>query len=78
MYELSTLLKNITKKNKESWEQARMISYVIAQTNSTKKLNPTDILTFSWDNIDSNKETSISEKDVERLKEKSKQFLNIL
>lgn len=78
MYELSTLLKNITKKNKESWEQARMISYVIAQTNSTKKLKPTDILTFSWDNIDSNKETSISDKDVERLKEKSKQFLNLL
>ena len=78
MYELSTLLKNITKKNKESWEQARMISYVIAQTNSTKKLKPTDILTFSWDNIDSNKETSISDKDVERLKEKSKKFLNLL
>jgi len=75
--ELAPLLKNIFKKNRESWEQTRMIAYITAQANCTKQLKPTDILKFDWDNIDE-KETSISKEDIMRLKEKSKQFLNIL
>jgi len=54
-----------------------MIAYITAQANCTKQLKPTDILKFDWDNIDE-KETSISKEDIMRLKEKSKQFLNIL
>jgi hypothetical protein len=33
-----------------SWEQARFIAYVIAQVNSKKKIAPSDIMKFSWDN----------------------------
>jgi hypothetical protein len=78
MYELSPLLKNIFKKNKESWEQTRMIAYVMAQTNSSKQLKPTDILKFNWDNIDSDKDTSISKDEITRLKEKSIYYLKTL
>jgi len=35
MYEIEPLLSNIYLRNKDSWEQARMVAYIIAQTNST-------------------------------------------
>ena len=63
MYELEPLISNLHKKDRNSWEQARMIAYVIAQCNSTKKLKPTDIMQFTWDN-----------EDIKRLKEKAKQY----
>lgn len=73
MYELESLISNLHKKDRNSWEQARMIAYVIAQCNSTKKLKPTDIMQFTWDN-DTTGETSISNEDIKRLKEKAKQY----
>lgn len=73
MYELEPLLANLHKKNKESWEQTRQVTYVIAQTNSSKKLKPTDIMKFVWDDEDS--DTSISNEDIKRLKDKAKQYI---
>ena len=57
--------------HKEGWEQARLVAYLIAQTNSTKELKVTDILKFPWD---SEADTSISNADVDRLKEKALLF----
>lgn len=71
MYELEPLISNLHKKDRNSWEQSRMIAYVIAQCNSTKKLKPTDIMQFTWDTTG---ETSISNEDIKRLKEKAKQY----
>ena len=59
---------------KDSWEQARLISYMIAQTNSTKKLKLSDILEYYWDNETDKADTSLSNEDVERLKQKAKQY----
>ena len=75
MYELEPLISNIHKRNKESWEQARLLAYITAQVNSTKKLKPSDIITFSWDE-DTTGDTSISNEDVQRLKNKAKQYIN--
>ena len=66
MYEVKAVLENLQYKNKTSWEQARMISYIIAQTNSTKQLSPTDIMKFDWDEV-KEKDTSISKDDIARL-----------
>lgn len=74
MYELEPLMSNIHKKNKESWEQTRLLAYITAQVNSTKKLKPTDIISFSWDN-DITGDTSISNEDIQRLKNKAKQYI---
>ena len=35
---------------REEWERTRFEAYIIAQTQSTKKLKPTDIIKFQWDN----------------------------
>lgn len=57
---------------KDNWEQARLIAYMVAQTNSTKKLKVTDILEFSWDKKE--EDTSISNDDVKRLQERARQY----
>lgn len=75
MYELQPLISNIHRRNKESWEQARLLAYITAQVNSTKKLKPSDIITFSWDE-DVTSDTSISNEDVQRLRNKAKQYIN--
>ncbi len=75
MYEVKAVLENLQHKNKTGWEQARMISYIIAQTNSTKQLSPTDIMKFDWDEA-KEKDTSISKDDIARLQAKANQFIN--
>lgn len=57
---------------KDSWEQSRLVAYMIAQTNSTKELKVTDILKFHWEKEEA--DTSISTEDVARLREKAKQY----
>lgn len=36
-------------KNKEDWQRTRLLAYIQAQTNSTKKLKLEDIIKFSWE-----------------------------
>ena len=75
MYEVQPLITSMHLKHRDSWEQSRMIAYIIAQVNSRKKLNPTDIIKFAWDNEEEmNKETSMSNEDIERLRKKAKEY----
>lgn len=76
MYEIEALIPNLYKKNKESWEQARLIAYVMAQVNSTKSLKPSDIISFSWDKEEIEGITTISDTDIQRLKDKAITYLN--
>ena len=78
IYEVNSLMRNAYKKSINSWEQCRFISYIIAQVNSTKKLKPTDILSFTWDKEDDNKNTMITNEDIERLKNKANQIIKKL
>ncbi len=57
----------------------RNISYIIAQTNSTKKLKPQDIMKFDWDNVSNTttkKNEKLSEKDIEMFRQKAKEIIN--
>lgn len=77
MYEIAPYIRNLHLKSKEGWEQARFGAYVTAQVNSTKKLKVTDIMEFPWEATTGKKgNTSISNEDIERLKNKAKQYLN--
>ncbi|MCF0185738.1 MAG: hypothetical protein HUJ98_04515 [Bacteroidaceae bacterium] len=59
-YEIKALMKYDYYSYKDSWEQARLIAYLIAQTNSTKKLRLLDIIRFHWDTDEATPDTSIS------------------
>ena len=64
-YELSPILKNMNVSVKNDWEIARQLSYIIAQSQSTKKIKPSDIMQFPWDEGYKN----IPKKDVKITKE---------
>lgn len=68
-YELDPIINNVGISVKSSWEQSRLIAYIMAQVNSTKQLKPTDILSFEWD--DKEKET----KSIEMTKELREKML---
>ena len=73
-YELEAVIENYHKKHKESWEQARLISYITAQVNSTKKLKPTDIIKFSWDEEHKSEEADWNE--IKAMREHIKSLQN--
>ena len=48
-YELKPILKNLNVSVKNDWEIGRQICYIIAQSQSTKKIKHSDIMQFPWD-----------------------------
>lgn len=77
LYELDILLNSLQLSFRQYWEQTRFISYVISQCNSKKKLKPTDIIKFEWDNELKNtaKTNTVTSEDISRLKEKMNNIL---
>lgn len=75
MYELRAAMKYEYLAHKDSWEQARLIAYLIAQVNSKKKLTLNDITSFYWENEEF-EPSKTSKADLERLRAKAKQYIN--
>lgn len=77
MYELNEILKNYQYHFRNEFEQTRIISFVIAQSNSTKKLKSTDVLKFEWDNtdIDTIEKKALSKEDIEMYRQKAKEII---
>lgn len=73
-YEVNDIIEGLQYTDRNLWETSRMNSYILAQVNSKKKLSPTDIIKFSWENNEEAKEIEISNEDIKRLKEKSKKI----
>lgn len=77
MYELNEILNNYQYHFRNEFEQTRIISFVIAQSNSTKKLKSTDVLKFEWDNtdIEDTEKKSLSKEDIEMYRQKAKEII---
>ena len=77
MYEISAALKHGDYSMRESWEQTRWISFIIAQSNSRKRLKLEDIFKFPWDEETEVKESKpITENDVNRIKDIENRLIN--
>ena len=75
MYEVLEYLASLHYSKKEEWEQARVIAFMIAQVNSSKKLKMKEVIPLPWD--ESEKE-EISVEEVKRLTSKAKELENKL
>lgn len=70
-------------RHKDNWEQARLISYLIAQTHSSKKLKLEDIIKFSWEQEDKKPKMAaetLTQEDIDFLEsnaEEMKKYLDI-
>lgn len=78
LYELEVILDNLHLKHKQNWEQTRLIAYIIAQSNSTKKINITDVVKFSWDAEKDETIDIMTDEDKDRLKKKSDEIIKEL
>lgn len=74
MYEVNGLMKYEYYAKKDEWEETRLLSYMIAQVNSKKKLKIDDIMSFYWEN-DQDK-TATSKEEFERLRNKAKEYIS--
>lgn len=72
--EAQILTENILNSIKQEWEQTRLISYVTAQSQSSKKIQISDIIKFPWDKETKKGNTTVSQEDRLRLIEKIKKL----
>lgn len=76
-YEINSLFKYRHYTYKESWEQARLITYMTAQCNSRRHLQLTDIIRFPWEeNEETEEQTKVTDDDVKRLKAMANDYLS--
>ena len=74
MYEIQAVMDYEYYAHKDSWEQTRLLAYIMAQVNSRKTLKQSDILDFYWEKKEV-VDTSNSNSDLERLKKKAQQYI---
>lgn len=74
MYEIQAVMNYEYYAHKDSWEQTRLLAYIMAQVNSRKTLKQSDILDFYWEKKEV-VDTSNSNSDLERLKKKAQQYI---
>lgn len=79
-YEIAAALKYQYYAIKDNWEQARLIAYIIAQSNSTKRITQEDVVKFYWDDEkddhDDEDTKPITKADIERLSQKAQQLID--
>lgn len=76
-YEIEPIIEGLSTYERSDWERTRFQSYCNIQKSSTKKIKPTDLITFPWEKEDDNTEeinttSKLSKADIQRLKEQSK------
>lgn len=73
-WELFELFKVLQYTDRNGWEQTRFISYLIAQTNSKKKLQVENIMKFPWDENHKDNNIEISDNEISMLKSLAKEY----
>lgn len=71
-YELYILYDNLEYSDFTTKEMSRILGYIVAQTQSRKKLKPEDIMSFPWDS--NHVEKSIHKVDTKEDIEKARRF----
>ena len=77
-YELNLILKYYNYRFKFDLEIMRNQSYIIAQCNSTKRLNKEDIFKFEWDQkeeIKQQNKVELSKEDIELYRRKAQEII---
>lgn len=79
LYELNIYIQNINNYKREEWEMTRFLGYIIAQVNSTKRLSPSDIMSFPWEkDIPKIEEEKPTMQDKQYLQNKANEYAKLL
>lgn len=78
-YEIEPIIQNLSEGYElPEWERTRFLAYCNIQKSSTKKIKPTDLITFPWEKEHDNTEQingnsePLTQEDIARLKRTSK------
>lgn len=75
MYEVNAAMKHSYLAKKDAWEQARLVAYVMAQSQSTKRIEMEDIVKFYWEGEEDEGKTSITKEEIEALKAQAEAYI---
>jgi len=75
--DLEVLTIKYNEESKRSWEQARLIAYIVAQVNSAKRLRPEEIIKFPWDGGDTEQKEMLTREEVRQRAEKAARLYGI-
>ena len=73
LWDLNDIILGISYKGRQDWERIRTLGYITIAPHC-KKIDIKKMLPFHWDKDVEQEDTSISNKEIERLKILSKQF----
>lgn len=76
-WEVDAILENANYIDSPLWDMTRLEMYSNMSIWSKKKMKITDILSFPWDNDSKGTVTTISNEDIERLRNKAKKYGSI-
>lgn len=76
-YEIRAIMKYQYYAHKDNWEQARLIAYMIGQTNSKNKLKISDIIEFPWDS-EENENVSVSNEEITNLRQEAQKVASMM
>ena len=77
-WEIAPIVDNLNLLQRPEWERTRFQSYCNIQKSSTKKLKPTDLITFPWEKEESSTEQingnsePLTQEDIDRLRQQAK------
>lgn len=63
--EAAAFMRGFQEREKSEWERTRQIAYWIVQSSSTKELEPTDVMRFTWEE---KKQIEVDDTEIERLR----------
>lgn len=76
-YEIVAALKYQSYCVQDSWEQTRLIAFILAQINSKERLEMHDIIKFPWDDKEKDEEAKpMTDNDFNRLSNKAEELIN--
>lgn len=79
MWEAAALLRHSDYAERDSWEQTRLLAFIVAQAHSSKKLSMDDLMRFPWDKEQSNddeEQKSMSNDDIARVMAELSPYIN--
>lgn len=77
-HEVQDIILNLEYLERPEWERTRFQSYCNIQKSSSKKLKPTDLITFPWEKEHDNTEQingnsePLTQEDIDRLRQQAK------
>lgn len=77
-YEIEPIVQNLEYNEQGDWSRTRFLAYCNIQKSSSKKLKPTDLITFPWEKEESSTEQingnsePLTKEEIQRLKEQAK------